>query len=102
MLEMRNHSTSDHHSEHNYQVMSDDVIRFADLHRIDKFTVLGHSMGGRIAMTLAGRYPDRLDGAISVDAAPVDNSGDPSFGFVKSVVSSFKDFSDCLSACFLG
>ena len=30
LLEMRNHSTSDHHQEHNYQVMSDDVIRFAD------------------------------------------------------------------------
>ena len=44
-------------------------------------------MGGRIAMTLACRYPDRLDGAVSVDAAPVDSSGDPTFGFVKSVVS---------------
>jgi pimeloyl-ACP methyl ester carboxylesterase len=30
LVEMRNHATSDHHDEHNYTVMSDDVIRFAD------------------------------------------------------------------------
>ena len=51
-------------------------------------------MGGRIAMTLACRYPDRLDGAVSVDAAPVDSSGDPTFGFVKSVVSKMMNSSN--------
>lgn len=30
LMEMRNHATSDHHNEHNYQVMSEDIIRFAD------------------------------------------------------------------------
>lgn len=30
LLEMRNHAASDHHSTHNYNVMSDDVLRFAD------------------------------------------------------------------------
>jgi len=44
-------------------------------------------MGARTAMTLMGRYPDRLDGAISVDAAPVNEQGNPTFGFVKNVVS---------------
>ena len=65
---------ADHHREHNYKVMSDDVIRFADQQGLDKFTVMGHSMGGRTAMTLACRYPDRVDGFISLDAAPVDES----------------------------
>jgi hypothetical protein len=32
LVEMRNHATSDHHDEHNYAAMSDDVIRFADQH----------------------------------------------------------------------
>ena len=73
-LSMRNHAMADHHSEHNYNVMSDDVIRFADQQGLDKFTVMGHSMGGRTAMTLACRYPDRVDGFISLDAAPVDES----------------------------
>ena len=71
LVEMRNHATSDHHREHNYTVMSDDIIRFADQQKLDKFTVMGHSMGGRAAMTLACRFPERVDGVISVDAAPV-------------------------------
>ena len=54
---------------------------------MDKFTILGHSLGGRTAMTLAYRYPDRVDGCISVDAAPVNEASDNSFGeFTFSVV----------------
>ena len=52
LVEMRNHATSDHHRTHNYEVMSDDIIRFADQQRLDKFTLLGHSMGARAAMTV--------------------------------------------------
>jgi pimeloyl-ACP methyl ester carboxylesterase len=32
MLEMRNHAASDHHLDHNYNVMAEDVIRFAEKH----------------------------------------------------------------------
>ena len=53
LLEMRNHAESDHHDDHNYKVMSDDVIRYADKNEIDHFSLMGHSMGGRLAMTLA-------------------------------------------------
>ncbi len=82
--------SSNHHDEMNYNVLSDDIIRFADKHRLDKFTILGHSLGGRTAMTLACRYPERIDGCISVDAAPVDLSGDKAFGeFTYSVVSKY-------------
>lgn len=58
----------------NYIVMSDDVIRFADKNNLSKFTVAGHSMGGRVAMTLAARFPDRVDGCISLDSPPTDIS----------------------------
>ena len=75
LLELRNHATSGHHPEHNYDVISEDVIRFADQHGLKKFTILGHSMGGRTAMVTACKYPDRVDGCISIDSAPVDESG---------------------------
>ena len=88
MVELRNHATSNHHDEHNYKVIAEDVIRFADKHGIDKFTVLGHSMGGRSAMTVASMYPDRVDGCISVDASPHDDSRDVTYGeFSYGVVS---------------
>ena len=58
----------------NYEVLSDDVIRFADQNNLEKFTILGHSMGGKTAMTVACRFPDRVDGVISLDSAPIDVS----------------------------
>jgi esterase len=62
--------SSDHHDDFNYNVMSDDILRFADKMKLDKFTVLGHSLGGRTAMTFACKHPDRVDGCISVDSPP--------------------------------
>jgi pimeloyl-ACP methyl ester carboxylesterase len=88
LVELRNHMSSNHHDEMNYTVISDDIIRFADKHNLEKFSVLGHSLGGRTAMTVACRYPDRVDACISVDAAPINESNDKSFGeFTYSVVS---------------
>ena len=78
-VELRNHPASDHHSEMNYEVISDDILRFSDNLQLEKFTVLGHSLGGRSAMSFACRYPDRVDGCISVDSAPVDESKNMKF-----------------------
>ena len=36
-------------------------------------------MGARNAMTIAARYPDRIDAAILIDAAPVDESENVAF-----------------------
>jgi len=84
---MRNHAKSDHHIDHNYDVMADDIVRFADKHHLSKFTLLGHSMGGRTALTTLCKYPDRVDGAISVDAAPVNEFAKSKFGsFAKDVL----------------
>ena len=74
LVELRNHAQSDHHSDMDHYAISDDIIRFADSQRLNTFTVLGHSLGGRAAMTTACRYPDRVDGVISVDSPPVDVS----------------------------
>jgi esterase len=52
--------------------MAEDLIRLADKIGIEKFTILGHSMGGKIAMTVATKYPERIDGVITVDTAPYD------------------------------
>ncbi len=79
--------SSNHHDDFDYEVLSDDVLRFADKHGLDKFTLMGHSLGGRTAMTLACRYSDRVDGCISIDAAPKDETASPEFrAFTWSVV----------------
>ena len=74
--------------------MSDDVIRFADSQNLDRFTVMGHSMGARCAMTLACRFPDRVDGVISVDAAPKNESDIHKFGsFAETVINFMEELS---------
>ena len=50
--------------------MAEDVIRYADQNNLDKFTLLGHSMGGKTAMVLSAMHPKRIDGLIIVDAPP--------------------------------
>ena len=74
LVELRNHVNSDHHSDFSHEAISDDIIRFADKMQLDTFTVLGHSLGGRAAMTTACKNPDRVDGVISVDSPPMDAS----------------------------
>ena len=66
----RNHAFSDHHDDMYYTAMADDIIRFADKQGLDTFTLMGHSMGGKIVMTAACLYPDRVNGVIALDAAP--------------------------------
>jgi esterase len=70
LVGIRNHSNSDWHDDTDYIANSDDIIRFADKMGIDKFTLLGHSMGGRISMHTACRFPDRVEGIISLDSTP--------------------------------
>ena len=48
LLDARNHGHSDHHEDMSYEVMADDIVRLADKLSLEKFTVLGHSMGGKI------------------------------------------------------
>ena len=88
-MDMRNHYHSDWHNDMNYHALSEDVIRFADERCIDTFTMMGHSMGGRTAMYVACRYPDRVKGLIVIDTAPVNESA-KSDEFNKDVISILK------------
>lgn len=77
-------------------MITDDILRFADKQKLDKFTVLGHSLGGRSAMTFAGRFPDRVDSCISVDAAPVNEEGNKDYGEFTYKVVSLEAFTNLL------
>jgi len=70
LIDLRNHGGSDHHDSMTYEEMADDVIRHLDNLKIEKFTLLGHSMGAKTSMHIATKIQNRLDGLIIVDAAP--------------------------------
>jgi pimeloyl-ACP methyl ester carboxylesterase len=59
-----------------YYEMADDVLRFADKKEIEKFSLLGHNLGAKTAMTLACSRPDRVTSLISIDTAPKSFLGD--------------------------
>ena len=70
LLDLRNHGRSPHSNEHNYKLMSDDLLTFMDEHGIAKAIILGHSMGGKVAMTFAYYCPERISHLIVLDIAP--------------------------------
>ncbi|MGH8335416.1 MAG: alpha/beta fold hydrolase [Gammaproteobacteria bacterium] len=49
---------------------TDFVIAFADALKIDSAVIVGRSMGGAIAMDLASRYPNRVQGLVFIATAP--------------------------------
>ena len=70
-LDARNHGDSPHADSMSYQQMAEDVVRFFDENELENVIILGHSMGGKTAMQLALRFPDRIAALIVVDIAPV-------------------------------
>lgn len=69
-LDVRNHGRSPHYNSMSYDEMIDDIIEVFNFLKIENTVILGHSMGGKIAMHLAGICPDRIQKLIIADVAP--------------------------------
>ncbi|WP_180115670.1 alpha/beta fold hydrolase [Acinetobacter sp. YH12140] len=68
-LDLRNHGKSPQSTEMNYREMANDVLETLDAIGIDKFSVIGHSMGGKVAMQLA-LISERVEQLVVLDIAP--------------------------------
>lgn len=71
VMDLRNHGRSDWDDVHDYSAMADDVLQTLDDLGLEQVDVLGHSMGGKVAMTLALKAPQRVTRLIVADIAPV-------------------------------
>ena len=71
-LDMRNHGASPREPEHTIETMASDVVETLDALGISRTTLLGHSMGGKVAMRLAVEKPDRVERLVIVDTAPTE------------------------------
>ena len=69
-IDQRNHGKSFHSQEFDYDLMASDINAYMDFHNIQQAIVLGHSMGGKTAMSLALQYPNRVSKLIVADIAP--------------------------------
>lgn len=70
-VDLRNHGRSPHSDEMNYSVMADDVIELMDDLGLKTAKLMGHSMGGKVAMQMALNHAERIQQLIIVDIAPV-------------------------------
>ncbi len=70
LVDLRNHGKSPHHEPMDYPTMAQDLQKFMEANWIYEANVIGHSMGGKVAMQLALQHPDLVKKLIVVDIAP--------------------------------
>ena len=69
-LDLRNHGKSFHSTTFNYEVMVEDVYNYIEAHQLKECILLGHSMGGKVAMLFATTYPNIVSKLIVADIGP--------------------------------
>jgi esterase len=70
-IDVRNHGQSGHSDQMSYALMVQDLAQTLDELHIASAALLGHSMGGKLAMAFALQYPQRVSKLIVADIAPV-------------------------------
>lgn len=71
-VDMRNHGHSPRSERMDYAAMAEDLLALIDDLSLPQLDVIGHSMGGKAAMTLAALAPERIRRLALLDIAPVD------------------------------
>ena len=71
ILDLRNHGRSpETDDEFDYQLLADDLAEFMQDHWIYEARIVGHSMGGKVAMQFALNHPDSVKKLVVIDIAP--------------------------------
>lgn len=70
-VDVRNHGSSFHESSMEYPELAQDIINLLDHLSIETCLLLGHSMGGKIAIQVAIEQPQRIKKLLIADIAPV-------------------------------
>lgn len=70
-VDLPNHGGSPHQDDMSYPAMCEALLTLLDTLGLSRVHLLGHSLGGKLAMQFALRYPARVDRLIVADMAPV-------------------------------
>jgi pimeloyl-ACP methyl ester carboxylesterase len=70
-LDLRNHGASPWADSMTYREMAEDVRAFIEQQQLAPLTLIGHSMGGKVAMVLALEHASLVQRLVIVDIAPV-------------------------------
>jgi len=70
MIDLRNHGRSLHSEEFSYEIMVQDIFEYCQANNLEKINIIGHSMGGKVAMLLSTTHPELVDKLIVADIGP--------------------------------
>lgn len=68
--DLRNHGLSPHSPDWDYTLMAEDVVQMIIDNELEKVHLIGHSMGGKVAMKLCLLHPGVVDKILISDIAP--------------------------------
>jgi len=69
-LDLPNHGKSPHVARVTLRSMAEDVAETMDALGVDRAVVIGHSLGGKVAMQMTSEFPERVRGVVVVDITP--------------------------------
>jgi len=70
LIDQRNHGRSFHSDEFDLELLVEDLHSYIINHKLQKVNLLGHSMGGKVAMLFAVTYPELVHKLIVADISP--------------------------------
>ncbi len=70
LIDLRNHGRSFHSDDMSYEAMMNDLLVYLDHYNIPKTNLLGHSLGGRLAIDFAMKHGEKINKLIVGDMAP--------------------------------
>jgi esterase len=68
--DQRNHGQSPHSNDHNYELMSEDLHELTEHFKIKKLFLVGHSMGGKVAVNFTLKWPEKINSLVIIDVSP--------------------------------
>ncbi|NQV50399.1 MAG: alpha/beta fold hydrolase [Candidatus Marinimicrobia bacterium] len=93
-LDLRNHGSSPHESAMDYLEMVQDLSHFCHQEELKQVNIVGHSLGGRVAMLFATLHPQIINSLsiIDIGMGPVKRRHEPILGVLRTL--DLADFSD--------
>lgn len=70
-IDLRNHGLSFHSDSHTYQQQAEDILSLLQYLNIQQCSIIGHSMGGKVAMKVTAMAQNMVDKLVVLDMAPV-------------------------------
>jgi esterase len=68
--DQRNHGQSPHSDLHDYDSMSQDLFDMTERLELTKIFLAGHSMGGKVAVNFALKWPEKINSLVIIDVSP--------------------------------